>query len=537
MLLSRGRPFPRRCRSGKEGPLPFVFHNQLNIGGGLWPHGHRYHHNGQTLLPSASSMVRMRMSRFSLRQQQPAALIKFRPRIFSFYSTSSSSPPSSPNDSGGGGGSSSNGGGSSKSEANEKGSAEEEETKETSSPTAFVSSPAAEPPSSSSMPASPSSSSSSSPATPADEDDTSDMEKRLPFWRPGVYTTGQLWRRDRLDPARDNTYTYDNWRMHRDPWRHIRHFFMIPRSATFQRLLWPDLVVIGFASGILTYYNVFNPESSLELPYIPFMLTSTALGLLLVFRTTASFQRFEEARACVGQVVGSSRALTRCAITKIYVEQPRLCRSLVRLIRAFPRALIFHLTEDGDQSTLLTRKEKLTQEETEEIFRAQMRELLTPIEAQSVIDAEENRPLRILQMMSKVIHSADLDPVISNRLDFEIRELELSLGACERLFDYPIPTSYTRHTSRLVFVWCFALPFGLWPAFGIGTMPATIFITFSLLAIEDIGVMIEEPFDVIPLWRSVESVDQATEIAIAAAKANRQRDADERRKRRAKLEF
>ena len=120
---------------------------------------------------------------------------------------------------------------------------------------------------------------------------------------------------------------------------------------------------------------------------------------------------------------------------------------------------------------------------------------------------------KILHQMAEVIAEADLDPIISNRLDVEVRELEISVGACERILRTPIPTSYTRHTSRFLAIWTSLLPFALWPVCGLyGTVPASILVAYSLLAIEDIGVVIEEPFDILPMWRLAAAIDASCDV-------------------------
>ena len=81
-----------------------------------------------------------------------------------------------------------------------------------------------------------------------------------------------------------------------------------------------------------------------------------------------------------------------------------------------------------------------------------------------------------------------------------------ALGATERVLRTPIPTTYTRHTSRFLSLWCLATPFFLYPECGFGTVPASIFVSFVLLGIEDIGVQIEEPFDVLPLWQYCDAI-------------------------------
>mmetsp|Transcript_8196 Transcript_8196/g.16121 ORF Transcript_8196/g.16121 Transcript_8196/m.16121 type:complete len:179 (-) Transcript_8196:557-1093(-) len=131
------------------------------------------------------------------------------------------------------------------------------------------------------------------------------------------------------------------------------------------------------------------------------------------------------------------------------------------------------------------------------------------------MEVETNRPVKVLQMISITVAAADLDPIIANRLDNEVRELENVLGSCERILRTPMYTSYTRHTSRFLFTWLAMLPLVLWPLCGVYCTPATVLIAYSLLAIEDIGVMIEEPFDILPLWRAVEMVDDSAEIAVA----------------------
>lgn len=48
-----------------------------------------------------------------------------------------------------------------------------------------------------------------------------------------------------------------------------------------------------------------------------------------------------------------------------------------------------------------------------------------------------------------------------------------------------------------------------------GTVPVTCAIGFYMLGIEDIGVRIEQPFDVLPLWQYVDAIDASCEQLIA----------------------
>merc|ERR1712039_147021 len=73
------------------------------------------------------------------------------------------------------------------------------------------------------------------------------------------------------------------------------------------------------------------------------------------------------------------------------------------------------------------------------------------------------------------------------------------MGACENIFATPIPVGYTKHTTRFLFLWLLFLPFALQGQLGVGVVFAQQLLSFCLLGIEDIGVQIEQPFDVLPL--------------------------------------
>eukprot|EP00850_Spirogloea_muscicola_P004505 SM000019S05049 [mRNA] locus=s19:675409:676678:- [translate_table: standard] len=73
------------------------------------------------------------------------------------------------------------------------------------------------------------------------------------------------------------------------------------------------------------------------------------------------------------------------------------------------------------------------------------------------------------------------------------------LGGCERIFRTPIPLFYTRLTSRFLVVWHMVLPLALWEECHWATVPATIFSAAALFCVEEVGVLIEEPFGILPL--------------------------------------
>ena len=57
-------------------------------------------------------------------------------------------------------------------------------------------------------------------------------------------------------------------------------------------------------------------------------------------------------------------------------------------------------------------------------------------------------------------------------------EMVHAASASQRLFETPIPVSYTRHTSRSLMLWLLTLPFALWPIMGPSMVPACLFISY-----------------------------------------------------------
>merc|ERR1712113_1197464 len=84
------------------------------------------------------------------------------------------------------------------------------------------------------------------------------------------------------------------------------------------------------------------------------------------------------------------------------------------------------------------------------------------------------------------------------------------LGACEKIMQTPIYTSYTKFTSRFLWIWVNTLPLAMFPLVGAaGVVPTSVIIAFVMLGIEDIGYRVEQPFNVMPLWQYCESIDQS----------------------------
>ena len=346
--------------------------------------------------------------------------------------------------------------------------------------------------------------------------------------------------------SRDVNFDAERWALHKSSMRHLRHLLMLRKSTALRRLLVPDLLILGAWSSGLTWYNcelaVIDNLPLLTMPAMPLTMSAVALGLLATFRTNASYNRFVEARTHWGAIINTSRDLTRQALRWVAGHPPtedaraRTAR-IVCLVKSFPIALNYHLTEHGGHYDAIDRapahRFRGTDGGAEAVLAALRHELGTVWAAdpdargRAAVDRlmeSGHRPLHVLQRLSEELGAAardgGLDPVLERELDHRVCALTDALGACERIRNTPIPTTYTRHTSRFLTLWCNLLPLALFPALGWGTPGACLFIGYALLGIEDIGVQIEEPFDVLPLWQYSAAVAASCDALVAQKEAS-----------------
>ena len=294
-------------------------------------------------------------------------------------------------------------------------------------------------------------------------------------------------------------FDFQNWAEHRATSRYARHISGIFVSRIVYGLAAPLVSVASLAILVATGHELLNygiivvPDALKDVLFInsalPLSLTSSVLGLLLVFRTNASYSRWLDARKNWGLLANRSRDLVRQGLTWMpdnsygYELGGVLCRWVV----ALSYCLKCHLRENEDAVEKLKQLQIMHESELE------------------ALRGIRHRPAYAMQVLSLVIYKlAENNPksqYILTNMDANITELEDICGSCERILKTPIPLSYTRHTSRFMIIWLSLVPFALWEPCGWGMVPLTVAISLLTLGVEEIGVTIEEPFSVLPLER------------------------------------
>ncbi|KAA8516037.1 hypothetical protein F0562_019216 [Nyssa sinensis] len=281
-------------------------------------------------------------------------------------------------------------------------------------------------------------------------------------------------------------YNHEKWVEHRSSLRHIRHLLSSLSSRVILSLIPPVIAFTSVAVLIAAYNTAVSlhwlPEffPLLRSSSLPYQLTAPALALLLVFRTEASYSRFEEGRKAWTKVISGTNDFARQVISSVGSSSDALLKkALLQYIMAFPVALKCHLIYGSD-------------------IRRDLQNLLE-VDDLAVVLSSKHRPRCIIEFISQSLQFLSLEESKRNVLESKISCFHEGIGVCEQLMGIPIPLSYTRLTSRFLVLWHLTLPIILWDDCNWIVVPATFVSAASLFCIEEVGVLIEEPFPVLAL--------------------------------------
>ncbi|MDN0073538.1 bestrophin family ion channel [Crenobacter sp. SG2303] len=247
-------------------------------------------------------------------------------------------------------------------------------------------------------------------------------------------------------------------------------------NGSVLRLIVPQLIFM-FAVGIvalMTDGRIFGEKVPLNT--IPFTLAGVALAIFLAFRNNASYDRYWEGRKLWGHILVSTRNLASLRLSCSDVGEDEKDLFLNRII-AFPYALK-HMLRNTDASNDLV--------------------MLLGEEEEKGLRAINNKPMAILDRLRKSLFSLHNQGGASDTqvwlIDNQLSQLSEMSGGCERIFSTPIPFAYSVLLHRTVYGYCLLLPFGLVDSIGAATPIISVFISYTLLALEAIASDIADPF-------------------------------------------
>jgi putative membrane protein len=269
------------------------------------------------------------------------------------------------------------------------------------------------------------------------------------------------------------------------------HHLLDIKGSVVRQIFWRVLLFVAWSAVVLLFHDYVRP---VHVPTTVHTLIGVALGLLLVFRTNASYERFWEGRRMWGGVVNESRNLARGASAFLHGE-PALLKPIILWTVAFAYASMHSLR---GASGLGPVGERLPEDEVAETLAAE--------HVPSAV------ALRISRLLVKARREEHLTDYLLAAIDNNVQLLIDYLGACERIKKTPLPFAYVVHLRRALILYCLTLPFALVETFGWSTILDMLLITYILFGIEEIGVEIENPFgedhNDLPLEQICETIER-----------------------------
>jgi putative membrane protein len=250
------------------------------------------------------------------------------------------------------------------------------------------------------------------------------------------------------------------------------HLFDI-RGSMVREITGRVAAVVAWAALVVAFHLYVRPVA---VPSTVHALVGVAIGLLLVIRTNASYERFWEGRKMWGGMVNESRNLAR-AVRAFLPGAPEMAERIALWTAAFAYASMHTLR--GSKS-LGPMAERLPEEE--------VRATLAADHVPSAV------ALRLSALLYEARRQGHVSDYVMMTLDNNVQLLVDYIGACERIHKTPLPFAYVVHLRRALILYCLTLPFALIESYGWSTIIDTLLIAYILFGIEEIGVEIEDPF-------------------------------------------
>jgi ion channel-forming bestrophin family protein len=251
--------------------------------------------------------------------------------------------------------------------------------------------------------------------------------------------------------------------------------FALRGSASPQILV--RTAVFTLFSAVVTAIHVYeHNDIKLGIDVAPLEYAGAVLGVLLVLRTNAGYDRWWEGRKLWGGIVNQSRDLAIAAIA-YGPPDPQWRASIVRLTAVFAHVARRSL-----------RSERTLPEVSALLGDDQARLIAAAEHMPSYVSEAIAGQLRLALDHGEMVQLAFL------QLDRSRATLIDHYGGCERILGTPLPLAYSIHIRRFIFLYLVTMPFALLNVVPYLTPLIMFLVAYPILALDQIGVELENPF-------------------------------------------
>ena len=235
------------------------------------------------------------------------------------------------------------------------------------------------------------------------------------------------------------------------------------------------LPFIGFA--ILAYVLDRFTHLTVDIGVAPYEVAGGVLGVFLVLRTNSGYDRWWEARKLWGGITNQCRSLATAATA--YGTDPAWKAEIVCWITLFAHATRRHLRGEHELP------------EAMRLIRGPLAASLarSPHPPQMVA-------MHIARLLREGSESGQMPEAILMQMERDRISLLDFMGGCERIVKTPLPRAYNTVIRQFLVLFLVTLPFGILQKVTWMVPFITAFVGFPLLALDEIGTELQNPFSV-----------------------------------------
>ena len=224
--------------------------------------------------------------------------------------------------------------------------------------------------------------------------------------------------------------------------------------------------------SLLHYFLLWD-----SIPVSPFEYAGLVMGLILVFRINAGYDRWWEARKLWGSVVNSSRNLAIIFTSYCKPQNARAIKQLIEYVAAQPYLMKNNLRQDGGIDEVVD---------------------LVPTELYTVLKAQAHKPNFISKKIAEILNDAAEKEQMSRFAFLEAEKHRAMIvdcqGACERILRTPMPFVMAIKSRRFILLFLLILPIALAEYSAALNVLVTTLVAYALLSLDRIGVELQNPF-------------------------------------------
>ncbi|MBP6918350.1 MAG: hypothetical protein KBB94_05500 [Legionellaceae bacterium] len=254
------------------------------------------------------------------------------------------------------------------------------------------------------------------------------------------------------------------------------------------------VIFIIIYTSLVSYLCYLFPSA--VLPVGPFEYGGLIMGLILVFRVNAGYDRWWEARKLWGNVVNHTRNLTIILVNYTNQETHDWILKITNMISALPYLMKDNLRGQTNFQYLCH---------------------LINIDNIQKLNESKHRPMILASIIAHELQIArnnyGLDSFAFLRAQEQIERIVDAQGACERILRTPMPFVMAVKSRRFILFFLLMLPFALANVSSFLSPLIAGIVSYAIFSLDQIGLELQNPFSEtnlshLPLDTICETIDK-----------------------------